>query len=81
MEKLLRSKEYYGLVETGITAAPSDATPEQFKAVEESKMKYLKVKNFLFQSIDRSILETILMRNSKEILDSMKRKYQGSYKG
>lgn len=43
MEKLLQSKEYCGLVETGITAAPSDATPEQFKAVEERKIKDLKV--------------------------------------
>jgi len=35
------------------------------------------VNNYLFQSIDRSILETILFRTtSKDIWDSMKRKYQ-----
>ncbi|MCH81755.1 retrovirus-related Pol polyprotein from transposon TNT 1-94 [Trifolium medium] len=41
----------------------------------------MKVKNYLFQSIDRSILETILSKEtSKEIWDSMKLKYQGSTK-
>jgi len=41
----------------------------------------LKVKNFLFQAIDREILETILdKRTSKAIWDSMKQKYQGSTK-
>ena len=35
------------------------------------KLKDLKAKNYLFQAIDRSILETILW-------DSMKKKYQGS---
>ena len=81
MENLLRSKEYWGLIEQGITVAPTNATAEQLKAVEESKIKDLKVKNYLFQSIDRSILETILVRTtSKDIWDSMKRKYQGSTK-
>jgi len=37
------------------------------------------VKNYLFQSIDRTILETMLKKKtSKEIGDSMRRKYQGS---
>ena len=44
-----------------------------------SKLKDLKVKNYLFQSIDRTILETMLQKKtSKEIGDSMRRKYQGS---
>ncbi|PNX65879.1 retrovirus-related Pol polyprotein from transposon TNT 1-94, partial [Trifolium pratense] len=48
---------------------------------EESKLKDLKVKNYLFQSIDRSILETILVRGtSRDIWESMRRKYQGSNK-
>nr|KYP55395.1 hypothetical protein KK1_001607 [Cajanus cajan] len=43
------------------------------------KLKDLKAKNYLFQAIDRSILETILCKDtSKDILDSMKKKYQGS---
>jgi len=42
-------------------------------------LKDLKAKNFLFQAIDRSILETILCKDtSKHIWDSMKKKYQGS---
>lgn len=45
------------------------------------KLKDLKVKNYLFQAIDRSILETILKKEtSKDIWDSMKQKYQGTAK-
>ncbi|GAU16044.1 hypothetical protein TSUD_339150 [Trifolium subterraneum] len=79
MENLLRSKELWSLIETGIVVAPANATPEQLKAAEESRLKDLKVKNYLFQSIDRSILETILeRRTSRNIWESMQRKYQGS---
>ncbi|GAU18821.1 hypothetical protein TSUD_228110 [Trifolium subterraneum] len=78
MENLLRSKEYWSLIEHGIVIAPEGATQEQLKAMEESKLKDLKAKNYLFQAIDRSILETILSRNTaKEIWDSMRQKYQG----
>ena len=42
-------------------------------------MKDLKAKNYLFQAIDRSILETILCKEtSKDIWDSIKKKYEGS---
>ena len=42
-------------------------------------MKDLKAKNYLFQAIDRSILKTILYKEtSKDSWDSMKKKYQGS---
>ncbi|PNY04157.1 retrovirus-related Pol polyprotein from transposon TNT 1-94 [Trifolium pratense] len=41
----------------------------------------MKVKNYLFQSIDREILETILSKEtSKDIWDSMRLKYKGSTK-
>ena len=44
-------------------------------------MKDLKVKNYLFQAIDRTIMETILNKEtSKDIWESMKKKYQGSTK-
>ncbi|XP_062013843.1 uncharacterized protein LOC133730232 [Rosa rugosa] len=44
-------------------------------------MKDLKVKNYLFQAIDRTIMETILDKETaKGIWDSMKQKYQGSTK-
>ncbi|MCH93882.1 retrovirus-related Pol polyprotein from transposon TNT 1-94, partial [Trifolium medium] len=81
MENLLRSKEYWSLIETGVVAMPANATEEQRKAANDSKLLDLKVKNYLFQSIDRSILETILVRDTaKDIWDAMRRKYQGSTK-
>jgi hypothetical protein len=81
MENLLRSKEFWSLIEVEITVAPANATEEQRQVAEASKLKDLKVKNYLFQAIDRSILETILVRDSaKDIWDAMKRKYQGSTK-
>jgi hypothetical protein len=54
MENLLRSKEYWNLIEVGVTVAPENATPEQQRVANESKLTDLKVKNYLFQSIDRS---------------------------
>jgi len=83
MENLLRSKEYWSLVESGIptVAAGVQPTEQQLKVIEEAKLKDLKAKNYLFQAIDRSIMETILNRDtSKDIWDSMKQKYQGSTK-
>jgi hypothetical protein len=81
MENLMRSKEFWVLIEIGVTVAPDNAMEEQRRVAEESKLKDLKVKNYLFQAIDRSILETILVRDTtKDIWDAMKRKYQGSTK-
>lgn len=49
--------------------------------VEDGKLKDLKAKNYLFQAIDRGIIETILTKNTaNEIWDSMKQRYQGSTK-
>ena len=81
MENFLQSKEYWGLVETGIPAAAKRMDPieEQRKTIEDHRLKDLKVKNYLFQAIDRSILETILKKDtSKDIWDSLKQKYQGT---
>lgn len=84
MENFLRSKEMWNLVEEGIPAPAIGNAPAseiQRRSVEEAKLKDLKVKNFLFQAIDREILETILDKGtSKAIWDSMKQKYQGSTK-
>jgi hypothetical protein len=69
------------LIKNGVTLAPPNANAEQIRVANESKLRDLKVKNYLFQSIDRSILETILVRDTaKDIWDAMKRKYQGSTK-
>lgn len=81
MENLLRSKEYWSLVESGVPTLPDEATQEQIKLVKDSKLKDLKVKNYLFQAIDRGIIETILNKDTaKDIWDSMRLKYQGSTK-
>lgn len=81
MENLLCSKEYWGLIENGVATAKTDASADQLKVVEDSKLKDLKAKNYLFQVIDRSIMETILNKDTaKSIWDSMKQKYQGSNK-
>ena len=54
-------------------------TNAQKAELEAKKLKDLKAKNYLFQAIDRPILETILCKEtSKDIWDSMKKKYQGT---
>lgn len=81
LENFLRSKEYWSLVETGYIMPESDATltEVQEKKLNEMMLKALKVKNYLFQAIDQPILETILHKNtSKQIWDSMKKKYEGN---
>ncbi|GAU27144.1 hypothetical protein TSUD_104530 [Trifolium subterraneum] len=81
MENLLRSKELWTLIEQGVTVAAENATAEQRRVANESKLRDLNVKNYLFQSFDRTILETILNREtSRDIWEAMRRKYQGSTK-
>ncbi|KAK7368917.1 hypothetical protein VNO80_10950 [Phaseolus coccineus] len=83
MENFLRSKEYWGLIENGIpaTAEGVEPTEAQLKRNEDQKLKDLKVKNYLFQAIDRTTIETILNKETaKAIWDSMRQKYQGSTK-
>ncbi|KAF2294118.1 hypothetical protein GH714_007665 [Hevea brasiliensis] len=60
--------------------AASTAVPKtQIAEIESLRLKDLKAKNYLFQAIDRATLETILHKDtSKQIWDSMKKKYQGS---
>ena len=81
MENFLHSKEYWSLVENGILAVAEgiEPTEAQQKAIADHKLKDLKLKNYLFQAIDRNIMETILNKETgKHIRDSMKQKYQGS---
>ena len=81
MENFLRSKKYWSLVETEIptTAEGVEITEAQQKTIADQKLKDLKVKNYLFQAIDRTIMETILNRDTaKQVWDSMKQKYEGS---
>ncbi|KAF7147957.1 hypothetical protein RHSIM_Rhsim03G0172600 [Rhododendron simsii] len=79
MENFLRSKEYWTVVVSGV-AEPAEGvvlTDAQKAELEGLKLKDLKAKNYLFQAIDRSILETILCKdNAKHIWDSMKKPHQ-----
>lgn len=80
MENFLRSKEYWTLIENGIPAvAEGVMTKAQKKTIDDLRLKDLKTKNYLFQAIDRSLLETILKRDTaKDIWDSLRQKYQGT---
>ncbi|GAU16533.1 hypothetical protein TSUD_167640 [Trifolium subterraneum] len=81
MQNLLESKEFWSIVETGVPTLAEGATAEQRRIASEARLKDLKAKNYLFQSIDRTIIETILDKSSsKAIWDSMKQKFQGSTK-
>lgn len=79
MENLLRSKEWWELIEVGITQPETSVilTGPQRTEIAEQKLKDLKVKNYLFASIDKTILKTIVKKeSSKDIWESMKAKYQ-----
>ncbi|XP_039045100.1 uncharacterized protein LOC120184790 [Hibiscus syriacus] len=79
MENFLRSKEYWQAVSKGISESGTSATDAQRLEIDTLKLKDLKAKNYLFQAIDRSTLETILCKDtSKDIWDSMKKKFQGA---
>nr|DAD21449.1 TPA_asm: hypothetical protein HUJ06_022912 [Nelumbo nucifera] len=78
---LMGSKEYWQVVESGIKEAAAGVVLTDAQKIEQEaqKLKDLKGKNYLFQAIDRSILETILCKDtSMQIWDSMKKKYQGN---
>ena len=62
MENFLRSKEFWGLVEPSYIEPASESmrTDALRKKNDEMKLKDLKVKNYLFQAIDQTVLDTIL---------------------
>ena len=66
MENFLRSKENWPLVETGILTIVDGVEPTeaQRKAIEDQRLKDLKVQNYLFQAIDRTIMKTIIDKES-----------------
>ena len=74
MENFSRSKEYWDLVENEISAVAGGSTYAQQKSIDDQKLKDLKAKYYLFQALDRSIIETILNKDTtKDIWDSMKK--------
>ena len=81
MENLLQSKEWWHLIDPGYSEpeAGVEQTEAQVAVRADLKLKDLKVKNYLFAAIDKSILKTILQKETaQQLWDSMKRKYQGS---
>ncbi|GMI99063.1 hypothetical protein HRI_003575600 [Hibiscus trionum] len=61
MKNFMKSKEYWGIIEYDIPVAAEEHQPTeaQKKAIDEATLKDMKAKNYLFQAIDRSILEII----------------------
>ena len=51
-------------MENGIPAVAEGLTDAQRKNIEDQKLKNLKAKNYLFQAIDRSVLQTILNKDT-----------------
>ncbi|XP_071699951.1 uncharacterized protein [Rutidosis leptorrhynchoides] len=81
MENLLRSKEYWQVIEEGYTEPGDRAKLSETEhiSVDALKLKDLKAQNYLFQSIDKHILKTITQKNTvKQIWDAMKMKYRGN---
>lgn len=70
MENLLRSKEWWNLIEEGITKLPRETVlnGHQRSELTELKLKDLKVKNYLFAAIERTIIKQILQKNSSKDL-------------
>jgi len=63
MKIFLLSKKYWQVVSNGIPTSIADA---QITEIEAMKLKDLKAKNYLFQSIDCAILETILCKETSK---------------
>ena len=76
MENFLRSKEYWHLVEHGISIiANKISTPEvDIKLIEEQQVKDLKINNYLYQAIDREILDIILDYNTSKYIGILQSK-------
>lgn len=68
MENFLRSKENWSLLEKGIPIASEDLTDAQKKIIDDQNLKDLKEKNYSFQALDRSILETITQQRAYKIV-------------
>ena len=79
MEKFLLLKDYWSLVEIGYVESDAGVIESQQRKIDEMKLKDLKLKNYLFQGIDRTILDTILQKDTaKQIWDPMKKKFEGN---
>ncbi|KAL0313352.1 UNVERIFIED_CONTAM: hypothetical protein Sradi_5734500 [Sesamum radiatum] len=76
---VLRSIGNWSILAMSNQQMKTSQSEAQRKRNEETKLKDLKVKNYLFQAIDRTVLDTILKKNTaKDIWDAMKKKYEGN---
>lgn len=81
MKTLLKSKEYWVVIEPGYEEPREGVqlTATQKVTLDTMRMKDLKAQNYLFQSIDKQIVKTMTHKEtSKQIWDAMKSKYQGN---
>lgn len=81
MENLLRSRKSWDLIETGITRPEQSVILTGAQGTELAKLtlKDLKVKNYLFALIEKTILKTIMKKDtSKDLWESIESKYQGN---
>jgi len=91
MENLLHSNEYWNVVDHGImvdvirearsfslvVTESRQLINVQMKEYEENKLKDLKAKNLLYQTIERDVLETILDRSSSKVIwDSISKNFR-----
>ena len=83
MENFLMLKEYWTVIVSGVAEPTVGVRLLDAKKIELEGLglKDLRAKNYLFQAIDSSILETILCKDiAKHSWDFMKKKYQGTSK-
>ncbi|KAH0706335.1 hypothetical protein KY289_011411 [Solanum tuberosum] len=68
MENFLRSKDYLQVVVDGIQEPAEGTTVSDAQKAEAraTKLKDLKAKNSHFQAIERSILETIISKDTSK---------------
>lgn len=81
MENLLRSKEWCHLIDPGYVEpkAGFKETEAEKAARAELELMDLKVKNYLFLAIDKTILKTILQKDTAhQLWESMRRKHEGT---
>ena len=68
-------------MENGIpkSAEGTPLTEVQRKNIDDQKLRDLKAKNYLFQALDHSFLDSILNKDTiNDIWDSLKQNYQGT---
>ena len=64
MKNLLHSKEYWRAIQSGFEEPKENEAPSaaQQKTIDKPRLKDFNAKNYLSQSIDKSILKTIIQK-------------------